>query len=267
MRATCEDFVAEGLSLASVMGGLRDADFRTGTAFQGWTLDDVLVHLHLWNGLARQALTDPSAVRGFIGRWMATTTPGDRRALENAEVGPRGVALLDAWKSGVEELGMEWKELDPRRRVTWAGPEMSLRTALTARLMETWAHGQAVFDVLGIERPERDSVRHVALLGAQTYGWSFAVHGARPPGPMPAVRLTLPSGATLDLGGDPTSGLVEGAAVEFAQVVAQTRNVEDTALQVTDGAARRWMAVAQCFAGPPAVPPPPGTRFRRGCTP
>ncbi|MEI7704651.1 MAG: hypothetical protein WCK73_08620 [Deltaproteobacteria bacterium] len=161
MRAICEDFVAEGLSLASVMGGLRDADFRTGTAFQGWTLDDVL----------------------------------------------------------------------------------------------------------GIERPERDSVRHVALLGAQTYGWSFAVHGARPPGPMPAVRLTLPSGATLDLGGDPTSGLVEGAAVEFAQVVAQTRNVEDTALQVTDGAARRWMAVAQCFAGPPAVPPPPGTRFRRGCTP
>ena len=194
---------------------------------------------------------------------MATPTPGGRHALEIAQVGLRGGALLAAWRTGVEELGAEWRDRDPRLRVRWAGPEMSLRTALTARLMETWAHGQAVFDALGMERRERDSVRHVALLGAQTYGWSFAVRGAKPPGPMPAVRLTLPSGAPLDLGGDLASGLVEGAAVALAQVVAQTRNVEDTALKVTDGIARRWMTIAQCFAGPPAEPPAPGTRSRR----
>jgi uncharacterized protein (TIGR03084 family) len=144
----------------------------------------------------------------------------------------------------------------------WAGPDMSLRTALTARLMETWAHGQEIFDVLGLVREEHDTVRNVAVIGVQTYGWSFVVHGLTPPGPMPTVRLTLPSGAPLDLGGDPASGAIEGSAVEFAQVVAQTRNIDDTSLRVTGDIARRWMEIAQAFAGQPATPPARGTRFR-----
>jgi hypothetical protein len=54
---------------------------------------------------------------------------------------------------------------------------------------------------------------------------------------------------------------VEGSAVEFCQVVAQTRNIEDTALRVSGEVAREWMALAQCFAGAPETPPAPGTRF------
>ena len=53
---------------------------------------------------------------------------------------------------------------------------------------------------------------------------------------------------------------VEGRAVEFCQVVTQTRNVADTTLRVVGEPARRWMAIAQCFAGPPENPPAPGAR-------
>ena len=35
----------------------------------------------------------------------------------------------------------------------------------------------------------------------------------------------------------------------------------DTTLKATGDTATRWMAMAQCFAGPPEDPPPPGTRF------
>ena len=56
--------------------------------------------------------------------------------------------------------------------------------------------------------------------------------------------------------------LIEGSATEFCQVVTQVRNIADTRLKVAGEAATRWMAIAQCFAGPPETPPAPGSRFR-----
>jgi hypothetical protein len=55
---------------------------------------------------------------------------------------------------------------------------------------------------------------------------------------------------------------VSGRAVEFCQVVAQTRNIADTSLKLKGETAREWMSIAQCFAGAAKTPPPPGTRFR-----
>jgi hypothetical protein len=60
------------------------------------------------------------------------------------------------------------------------------------------------------------------------------------------------------------ANLIEGSAVEFCQVVAQTRSIADTKLQVFGETAVAWMSIAQCFAGSPENPPPPGTRFRQG---
>ena len=57
-----------------------------------------------------------------------------------------------------------------------------------------------------------------------------------------------------------TESLIEGDAVEFCQVVTQTRNIADTGLKATGEAAAKWMAIAQCFAGPPEEPPAPGAR-------
>jgi hypothetical protein len=53
---------------------------------------------------------------------------------------------------------------------------------------------------------------------------------------------------------------VRGDALEFCQVVTQTRNVADTALEVVGDVATRWMSIAQCFAGGPVDPPKPGER-------
>ena len=139
---------------------------------------------------------------------------------------------------------------------------MSARSSITARLMETWAHGQAVYDMLGVERVNADRIRNIAVLGINTFGWTFATHKQPLPAIAPHVRLTAPSGAIWTWNEPSETDLIEGSATEFCQVVTQVRNIADTRLKVVGEAATRWMAIAQCFAGPPETPPAPGTRFR-----
>lgn len=81
------------------------------------------------------------------------------------------------------------------------------------------------------------------------------LRGEAAPQPAPHVRLTGPSGAIWEWNQPQPDNAVLGLAVDFARVVTQVRNVADTALVTTGDAARRWMAVAQCFAGLAVAPP------------
>ena len=130
--------------------------------------------------------------------------------------------------------------------------------------METWAHGQAIFDALGIDRVEHDRLRNIAVMGVNTFDWTFKVNRRDVPAVKPYVRLRSPSGALWEWNDPATVERVEGSAVEFCRVVTQTRNLADTTLAVTGGIARQWLERAQCFAGPPEQPPAPGTRFKQG---
>jgi uncharacterized protein (TIGR03084 family) len=140
---------------------------------------------------------------------------------------------------------------------------MSVRSSITARLMETWAHGQEIYDALGVERVDTDRIRSIADLGVRTYRWTFANRGLAAPGEPPHVRLRAPSGAAWTWNEPSETSLVEGDAGEFCQVVTQVRALADTRLRVVGDVATRWMAIAQCFAGPVSDPPAPGTRFRQ----
>ena len=80
-------------------------------------------------------------------------------------------------------------------------------------------------------------------------------------GDFPYVKLTAPSGEVWEWNDPSTTNFVEGSATEFCQVVTQTRNIADTRLRVVGETAKRWMAIAQCFAGPPEEPPAPGSRY------
>jgi uncharacterized protein (TIGR03084 family) len=168
---------------------------------------------------------------------------------------------LQRWHQFSHQVAEEYAHLDPALRVKWAGPDMSVRSCISARQMETWAHGQAAFDLLGRTRVEHDRIRNIVIMGVNTFGWSFANRGRAVPPVKPHVRLRSPSGEWWTWNDPDERNRVEGSAVEFCQVVAQTRNIEDTALRVSGEVAHEWMSLAQCFAGPPQAPPPPGTRF------
>ena len=258
-----QDFLEESEALAEILSGLADSEFDQPTQFKGWTVNDVLVHLHYWNRAADLSVTAPEAFSDELNELVKALGGGSLRDYENARISERGRALLSAWRDLYTDMAARWSKLDPKLRVKWAGPEMSLRSSTTARQMETWAHGQEVFDLLGAERRETDRIRNIVVLGVNTFGWAFKVRGWDIPEHMPHLRLTLPSGAIAEFGEPGDAGSITGSAVGFAQVVTQTRNVADTDLVVEGAVATRWMENAQCFAGPPETPPDPGSRFRR----
>lgn len=260
------DFVAESDALNTVLEPLDRAGWDRITAFKGWSVTDVVVHLHFWNQMVDLAQTDATAFAARARTVVAGIAAQGFRATENAAIRERGDELRTVWRDLYTDIGRRWDGLDPRARVGWAGPDMSLRSAMTARQMETWAHGQAVFDLLGLDRAETDRIGNIVVLGVNTFAWSFRVHGLPVPGAMPVLDLTAPSGAVWRFGdaAGARGNSIAGAAVDFAQVVAQTRNIADTMLTLCGPVATEWMRIAQCFAGGPETPPAPGVRLAGG---
>lgn len=253
------DFRDESDVLHALLQGVDEGDFARPTQFKQWTVNDVLVHLHFWNKAADQSLNDPDKFTRLFGELGTSLATGTLRNFENSQIEERGGALLDAWQEFYRDMADRWKDIDPKLRVRWAGPEMSVRSSATARQMETWAHGQEIFDLFGKERVEHDRIKNIVVLGINTYEWSFKVRNMVPPQPMPFVRLTAPSGIMWTFGEEGAS-TVTGSAVGFAQIVTQTRNVADTDIVTAGEPAELWMKHAQCFAGPPETPPQPGAR-------
>ena len=80
------------------------------------------------------------------------------------------------------------------------------------------------------------------------------------PNPIPYVRLESPSGLIWEWNEPSEHDYIQGAAVEFAHVVTQGRNIAEADLEVHGPSATAWMDIAQCFAGPPETPPATGLR-------
>jgi len=259
--AQAEDFRAESKALFKLLDQADIEAFDEPTLFKGWTMNAVLQHLCFWNEMAALQLSDEDNLQERI-RGVLSHKNGMRSYEAEHFSGLSGRALLKTWDEGVDKTADLYSEADPKARLKWAGPDMSARSSITARLMETWAHGQEVYDHLGVERVNEDRIRNIVVLGVNTFGWTYKARKETPPGPMPYVELTAPSGEQWVYGEPSESERISGPAEDFCQVVTQTRNVADTNLNVVGPVAQDWMSKAQCFAGPPETPPAPGTRFR-----
>jgi uncharacterized protein (TIGR03084 family) len=257
------DFRAEAEALNALLSTLAEADWNRVTLFKSWTINDVVQHLH--DG-------DLRSMSATIGRENFERERAAIEALRDSGISRRDVTrrrigdltgqrLRERWYARMTELCDVLAALPAETRLPWSGPDMGVRMFATARQMETWAHGQEIFDVLGVQREPTDRLRNIAEIGVRTYGWTFTNRGLALPGPAPFVRLDAPSGAVWSWNDPAEDNQVQGAALDFCQVVTQVRNVADTGLRVVGEPAQAWMRIAQCFAGPPEEPPAPGTRF------
>ncbi len=262
MLQVAEDFRAEVLELHAFLETLEEADWCRPTLFLDWTPWDVLAHLHYFDQASLFALADPEAFddrrRELVESLAAgrRTTELQREALRELDAS----TLLAHWKTAAEELAEGLSASDPKRRLPWFGPDMGVAMFTTARLMETWAHGQAIYDLKGVHREPTDRLRHICTIGVKTFGWTFVNRGLEIPGPPPHLRLKAPSGTIWEWNEPSEMERIEGDALDFCWTVTQVRNAADTGLQVVGPVAREWMAIAQCFAGGPVDPPAPGTR-------
>ncbi len=259
------DFRDESDALFALLDTLDDSGWTRASQFKGWTPNDVVAHLHMGNYAADRSLQGGEEFAAFVRRLteLGRATGRNLDATHLWLEGSKNRDLLLLWRDFYRATAERFVVAEPKRRVKWFGPDMSVLSSISARLMETWAHGQAVYDLFGRTRADTDRIRNIAIIGINTFGWTFANRKLEPPGVRPNVRLVAPSGALWEWPQPASDDLIEGTAVEFCQVVAQTRNIADTALKVTGSTATAWMAIAQCFAGPPENPPAPGTRFRQ----
>ncbi len=259
LGALAEDLAAETAVLEAVLQPADDERWQTPTPAVGWRVHDQVSHLAFFDEAAAGAATDPDRFRAdlAVARERDADITGDVRA-RYADM-PAGE--LFAWfQTARAELVRVLGALDPSTRVPWYGPDMSVASSLTARIMETWAHGQDVFDAFDVSHPSTRALQQVAYIGVRTVANSFATRGLAVPDAPVFVRLHAPGGATWEWGDANANDRVEGDATEFCLVVTQRRNVADTALAVSGPVATEWMQIAQAFAGPPGPGRPPTMR-------
>jgi uncharacterized protein (TIGR03084 family) len=259
------DFREESDALLALLDTTRDLQWDQKTQFKSWTINDVIAHLHFGNYAADLSLQDSTVFKDFVKNMVATRKQGaNLLAFTSTWVkGKKDRDLLSLWREFYQEMTDRFANADPKQRVLWFGPDMSVLSSITARLMETWAHAQAIYDVLGQVRHDTDRIKNIAVIGLNTFGWTFTNRGLPVPPDKPFVRLTAPSGAMWEWGQPEADNRIEGKAVEFCQVVTQVRNIADTGLKIVGATSTQWMSIAQCFAGPPENPPAPGSRFRQ----
>ena len=263
------DLEAEYQSLLALLRPLDEAAWDLATPAEGWAVRDQISHLAYFDDAAREAVTDGDAFLVFVAD--AIEKGGD--PMEEHLVRGRaisGSAVLAWFEQAHEGLSGALDGLDPSARVPWFGPAMGVMSFVSARLMETWAHGQDVADALGAERTPTARLRHIAHLGVRARPYSYVVRGMDVPAGRIDVVLVGPDGDEWSwvVGEDGGSGdggdgggaggvvggggaaSVRGNALEFGLVVTQRRNVDDTSLEVTGGLATEWLQIAQAFAGP-----------------
>ncbi|HEX6476942.1 MAG TPA: TIGR03084 family metal-binding protein [Acidimicrobiales bacterium] len=251
------DLVAEQEDLDVLVAGLSERGWERSTPAEGWSVGDQIGHLTYFDGAAQRALTAPEQFRAEVEAVLAEGGDFTERHLAQARAMSSG-ELLEDWRRGRQGLLTAVARADPRVRVPWYGPPMSLASFVSARLMEAWAHGQDVADGVGVVRSPSDRLRHIAHIGVRSRPFSYTVRGRQPPPEPVAVELVAPSGErwTWDAQGAPD--VVRGSALGFCLAVTQRRHVDDTDIVAEGERAREWMQVAQAFAGPPGPGRRPG---------
>lgn len=263
MKTICADLKWEHESLDTLVNDMAPTVWDVLTPGGEWTVKDQICHLAYFDYTARLSATDADAFNAHLTELFGKIKSMDDASRLTLAKGRALSApqLINWWRSERDQLVEALSGLDPKDRLPWYGPPMSARSFATARLMETWAHGQDIYDVLKKKRPASPGLKHIAHLGVTTFGWSFSNRGLAVPETSVRVELTSPSGDIWRWGDNTVEESVSGPAEDFCLVVTQRRHADDTALSTDGETARQWMLVAQAFAGPPTTGPSAGERL------
>lgn len=257
LSSLVNDLIAEGNDLEGLVAELSGQQWRQATPAEGWTIAHQIAHLAWTDDQALASLTDHDT---FNERLAEAINDPDGFVDKGAEAGAQQppAELLSSWRAGRKAVAEALEAAPPGTRAPWFGPSMSVASMATARLMETWAHGQDIADALSIARTPTRRLRHVAWIGVRTRDFAFAANELPAPAEPFRVELTAPDRSTWSWGPEDAAQRVSGSAWDFCLLVTQRRHQDDTDVKAVGGDAQRWLEIAQAFAGPPGTGREPG---------
>ena len=220
--------------LTTLLASRDDADWKSSSRCEGWSVADVVLHLAQTNEMAL------ASAEGTFADAVARMSGGSAGAANVDEGADLMVArerwtTVDAirhrWQRGAQQLVDALQACDPHAHVQWVAGTLSARTLATTRLAETWIHTGDVAHAFTIDLEPTDRLWHIARLAWRTVPYAFARAGRDLSGPV-SFDLTGPGGGawTYGLDDNPTT-TISGDAHELCLVAARRRDPRDTALR------------------------------------
>jgi uncharacterized protein (TIGR03084 family) len=238
---------AETDAVIQTLDAAGTSAWSTPTPSEGWDVADQISHLAYFDEAATASIVDPAAFGAMrVEAFELGTAMCDVVAARYRDRTPD--QLRTWWRAARSTMVDAMLGVGPSARVPWYGPDFSVASALTGRIMETFAHGQDVYDALGVAHPQTDALYDVARLCARTRANSYLSQGRAVPTEDVGVELVAPDGSTWAFGGGEQR--ISGSALEFCLVGTQRRHVVDTSLVAEGPLAAEWLSIAQAFAGP-----------------
>lgn len=244
------DLANEVQALNAMLTTLSPEEWSRVTPAPGWNVADQVIHLGLFDRRCMWSMVDPDQ---FAADLQGMRTNGGVDGIHDAERHRTPEDLLEWWRTGSADLLAASRTTDLSARCAWYGPAMSATSMLTARLMETWAHGYDIADAVGHTPTPTHRLKHIAHIGVRARPFAFAANKREMPDGEVFVSLTAPSGEMWTWGDESSPSRVRGEALGFCLAVTQRRHVDDCGLTAEGELAQQWMSIAQAFAGPPGV--------------
>jgi len=257
MKLICKDLSDEYASLDAIVAELEPSAWEKVTPFYKWTIKDEISHLAYFDRAAFFSASDKQAFNKDMEQMLEGFTGYTQMHRKVNSVGGDMTCndLLHWWRDERKRLISAFEKLDPKTRLPWYGPTMSAKSSATARLMETWAHGQDIVDTLKIKRKDTDRLKHIAHIGVKTYSWSFKNRNIEVPEAEIRLELKSPTNELWIWGPEGAQESITGTAKDFCLIVTQRRHPDDTKIKTRGEISRKWMENAQAFAGPPEEGP------------
>ena len=231
--ATVADLRDEQAALQALVRACSRDEWLRPTPARRWDVRDTISHLADTDEMAIDTIRGgPYALNGLSAR----AASGDDVTFQGVMRARRlpGAAVL-AWWERTSALERDLlAALDPASRVDW-GIGMRATSFVSARLMETWAHGLDVHAALGAAPQDTDRLAAVAWLATRALPYAYTVAGREPPSEALRVELTLPSGTTWSFGPDDAPARITGPAGQYCRVFVQRLRAADAVDLRADG--------------------------------
>ncbi len=235
--------------------------WHRATPSPGWSVADQIAHLTVFRRGARRSPCSIPRVppdRDTLARRARTERRHGRVHARRrcARLDPR--ELLARWRVRATRFDDAARGLERRRRVDWYGPSMSAKSFLSARLMETWAHGTDVVDALGRRRPTRPSGSSTSPSSAATRDAGRTRYAARR---CPRARSASNSRARRERRGpgDPTTADDTVSGARRSSAWSSPNDVTSRTPPPAGALGTDWLLRAQAFAGAATTTGTPGT--------